>query len=60
MIQEYQPSPFGKLWGNDPDYMKMLKDISAIAERSNVNAGARGDIAVAASGNRMRKGRSAS
>lgn len=34
MVQEYNPSSHGKLWGNDPEYLKMLKHLNSVGETS--------------------------
>ena len=35
VLKEYQPQHVSKQWGNDPDYVAMLKQMSAIGSNNN-------------------------
>lgn len=35
IITGYQPEPFNRAWGTDPDYAQLVKEISTIAEKYN-------------------------
>ncbi len=33
MLTDYQPVPFGKNWGTDPEYLAMLRNVNEISTK---------------------------
>ncbi len=44
VLTEYQPAPFGKTYGADPDYMSMLRNLQDITEGKMSKGKAKKDL----------------